>query len=308
MSSQLTLNQFDALTLAEKLAQFGNKFFTAKQCMILKSMVAFNESSLDSEDIANDLDLSKRSVSSTISSLNRKIQGLIDVDHGWSNEAYYTLDNDALSSVICIDELIEMGAIDFIEEAPAQEIEETPAQEIEETPAQETPFNLSVTEKCYLKVGKVFNQQVKHLSLDYEEKKRQDEFIRNLADSICSNNYEKADEILSEFYQWTQETIQKRNFLKDQESTQEAEETPAQKNTPKRLKPNTLKNYSAKQLAKHLDRLQDAFIDSEKDALYRVEHGAVYVYEADDNAYYFYGKTRESSLSAISHTYRALGI
>jgi hypothetical protein len=161
MSTQLTLNQFDALTLSEKLAQFGNKFFTAKQCMILKSMVAFNESSLDSEDIANDLDLSKRSVSSTISSLNRKIQGLIDVDHGWSNEAYYTLDNDALSSVICIDELIEMGAIDFTEETPAQEItEETPAQETTQAIIEKAQHVAADNDQPLIQLESTFNSAI----------------------------------------------------------------------------------------------------------------------------------------------------
>tara|TARA_S200002703_G_C3730578_1_gene224551 strand:- start:227 stop:787 length:561 start_codon:yes stop_codon:yes gene_type:complete len=89
------------------------------------------------------------------------------------------------------------------------------------------------------------------------------------------------------------------------DQTEEAQ-TKKVKAGPKRLKPVTLKKYSAEQLAKHLDRLQDHFVD----APYRVSFGYLEVrkYDKDDNCYYFYGISKESILEAVNDSYRLLGI
>jgi len=78
------------------------------------------------------------------------------------------------------------------------------------------------------------------------------------------------------------------------------------KATPKRLKPATIKNYSAKQLAKHLDRLQDHFVK----APYRVtfDYEQVRKYDKEEKGYYFYGISKESILRAVNDSYRLLGI
>jgi len=82
----------------------------------------------------------------------------------------------------------------------------------------------------------------------------------------------------------------------------------------KRLKPNTLKNYSDKQLLKHLDRLQDHFIDEDLHIQttppYRVDlsYFEVRTYDLEHDCYFFYGETRSVIMSSIKHTYQLLGI
>ena len=81
---------------------------------------------------------------------------------------------------------------------------------------------------------------------------------------------------------------------------------------PKRLKPSTIKNYSAKQLAKHLDRLQDVFWDAEEPAPYRVDfsYSEIRQYDKEDHCYYFGCNLlyKEGVLRAVNNTYRLLGI
>jgi len=72
----------------------------------------------------------------------------------------------------------------------------------------------------------------------------------------------------------------------------------------KRLKESTIKAYSISQLRRHLDRLQNHFVDSP----YRLEYGKVYKYEKKENVYYYYGETREAVIDAINETYKELGI
>lgn len=126
MKLQITLNQFNALTLLEKLEMFGSKFFTAKQCKVLKSIVEFDTT--DADEISEYAQMSRRSLGSVINGLNRK-HDLIERDEGWCNDVYYHLDSDQVASIICIDELIEMNAVELIEEveAPVEAAEETPA-------------------------------------------------------------------------------------------------------------------------------------------------------------------------------------
>ena len=77
---------------------------------------------------------------------------------------------------------------------------------------------------------------------------------------------------------------------------------------PKRLKPATLNNYSAKKLAKHLDRLQDHFVD----APYRIDfsYSEISKYDEEDRCYYFECNLiyKEGVLRAVNDSYRLLGI
>lgn len=79
---------------------------------------------------------------------------------------------------------------------------------------------------------------------------------------------------------------------------------------PKRLKLATLKSYSGKQLAKHLDRLQDHFIDKDLTPPYRVDFSYLEIrkYDQECDAYLFQGISKESIEEAVNDTYRLLGI
>ena len=290
MSSQLTLNQFDALTLAEKLEIFGRDLFTTKQFNLIQAVIDFDCYGERFVKVCDLLKVSKASLSGVISSLN--YCGVVYTHKTFNQNIFKNvLFSAKILDCILYTHFIDLYTNSYIETSAQEITEKTPAQEItEKTAAQE------ITEKT---AAHSLTCQVNLWNLVKD------------CPTISTRQINKMGYKTAQGTKWDKESLEllKNLVLHDNvEALCTCKETPAQKNTPKRLKPATLKNYSAKQLAKHLDRLQDVFIDSEKDALYRVEHGAVYVYEADDNAYYFYGKTRESSLSAISHTYRALGI
>ena len=73
----------------------------------------------------------------------------------------------------------------------------------------------------------------------------------------------------------------------------------------KRLKPSTIKRYDARQLRRHLDRLQDQF--EAGSAPYRIDQYAVR--ELVDNAFYRHFcnlNSRYEIIEAIENTYREL--
>jgi len=115
--------------------------------------------------------------------------------------------------------------------------------------------------------------------------------------------------ILTSSYQLYRE-VEEAQAEEAQAEEVQAEEVQAKevKAGPKRLKPATIKNYSAKQLAKHLDRLQDHFVD----APYRIDfaYSEVSKYNKEDNCYYFECDLicKYFILRAVNDSYRLLGI
>lgn len=69
MSSQLTLNQFDALTLAEKFEMLGRDLFTTKQFNLIQAVIDFDEYGMRFVKVCDLLQVSKASLSGVISSL-----------------------------------------------------------------------------------------------------------------------------------------------------------------------------------------------------------------------------------------------
>lgn len=146
---KITFSAYEALTTQEKLDLVGKKLFTPKQNLVIKTLL--NAGDFNSlEDLANDADLSKRSLSRVIVSLNKKYNPDYDSDCAeyndnfinrdeccWGTAVFYEIDEEILNSeFLCFDHLTEAGLIECIEEETQEE--ETPAAQETETQEEET--------------------------------------------------------------------------------------------------------------------------------------------------------------------------
>ncbi len=307
MATQITLNEFNALTLAEKFEMFGQDLFTTKQFNLINAIIDSDCYGVKFLKVCDLLQVSKASLSSVIGSL--KSLGVVYIHKTFGLNCYKNcrLSKSKLDSILYT-HFIDLLCSSYIENSAqetAQDIEEAPAQETAQD-TQDTPVNFSEIQKSYLEEGKTFLRKVKHLSLSYDEEKTQNELVRNLAVSINKYicKYEKTDEILIQLSEWVEKTLQKRADLE--------EEKEQLKKSPKRLKPNTIKNYTAHQLAKHLDRLQDVFWESEVYAPYWVDfsYSEIRKYDDEDKCYYFECNLihKEGVIDCINQTYKELGI
>ena len=325
MSSQLTLNQFDALTLAEKFEIFGRDLFTAKQFSLIQAVIDFDYYGERFVKVCDLLQVSKASLSGVISSLN--YCGVVYTHKTFNQNAFknvlfsarrldcilyshfvdlYTNSYIEASSQETTQEIEETAAQEITEETAAQEItEETAAQEIEETPAQE--ITQAIIEKA--QAISLENDLVLYkLDCDLDVCVIGFTFNQN-EEAVLIYSYEALIDCLSNSPDKTEAIEHFNHNLKNDKYLVSYDTRPFNK-VPKRLKSATLKSYSGKQLAKHLDRLQDHFIDKDLTPPYRVDFSYLEIrkYDQECDAYLFQGISKESIEEAVNDTYRLLGI
>jgi|13_taG_2_1085334.scaffolds.fasta_scaffold01217_11 hypothetical protein len=305
MTTQLTLNQFDALTLAEKFVIFGRDLFTAKQFGLIQAVIDFDCYGERFVKVCDLLQVSKASLSGVISSLN--YCGVVYTHKTFNQNAF----KNVLFSARRLDCILYSHFIDLYTnlyiETSAQEItEETPAQETtEETPAQET--TQAIIEKA--QAISLENDLVLYkLDCDLDVCVTGFTFNQN-EETVLIYSYEALIDCLSNSPDKTEAIEHFNHNLKNDKYLVSYGTRPFNK-VPKRLKSATLKSYSGKQLARHLDRLQDHFIDKDLTPPYRVDFSYLEIrkYDQECDAYLFQGISKESIEEAVNDTYRLLGI
>tara|TARA_Y100001938_G_C8061488_1_gene417556 strand:+ start:700 stop:1284 length:585 start_codon:yes stop_codon:yes gene_type:complete len=135
MTVQMTLNQFNALTLNDKFEMFGEEIFNVKRFNLIEYLLEDWEA--DSETLSIDLGVSKKSLGSTVGAL--RWAEIITINETLYGDKIYFLDVEALENrFFNLDKLTRLYKIvEIIEETQEEETQEKETQE-EETQEEET--------------------------------------------------------------------------------------------------------------------------------------------------------------------------
>ena len=244
----ISWKNFEALSINEKLNFVGHLIFTKNQITLLDELLHWDE--VSTEQLSEDMGKSKRSISSTASSINRKYEDhsiycyLIDIDQAcWGNETFLQIDQDELNE--WLDSAYDQYVADNNIEWPEDE-EEVQASEEEEVQASEEEVQASEEEEVQASEEEVQAEEVQ-----------------------ASEEEVQAEEVQAE------EEVQ---------ASEEEEVQAEESKTIKRLKPSTIKRYTVEQIANHADDYQLA-IDTDE---YRFDFQFKSIYTKGGNQYYYY--------------------
>jgi hypothetical protein len=153
MTTQMKLNQFNALTLQEKLNVFGEEIFTVKQFNLIEYLI--EEIEADSETLSIDLGVSKRSLGSTVGALSWS--EIITINETFYGDKIYSLDIETLENEFFnLEDLINDKQIEIIEETQEEKTQEEETQE-EETQEEETQKEETQEEETQRRKGMSIN-------------------------------------------------------------------------------------------------------------------------------------------------------